>query len=275
MSGMGPAQSAIRVTPEMEKQLETATPEMIKEIMRVAMLDQGLAVAPDFWHPEDLEPTPKAFNNPDAKLLTRRFRINGVDYELSGKDENEVNEQELALHRRLQSEPEQQDQPRDSQTGRFVSAEEQARSAELELRFKRGEISTDDYLTQSGAIERHLEAQGIDVASLREVSGRGFVQSWASAADEFLHSAEGASWPGGEENMALIARLLEENNLMDAENKREAIRAAVNFAREHAMLVTNPATDAANAIASADNLEDIRALSHRALGLPASGFFER
>ena len=274
MSGLGPKDSSWTVTPEMEEAIKNANAEEIKEIFRAQAVAQGLATQEDSFHPEILTPSELSTH---AKTRSKTVTVNGETFEISGSTDEELVAKELQLFRELihpQEQPTVQAQ-RDPQNGRFISAEQQAANAELELRFKRGEISTDDYLTQSGAIERHLEAQGIDVNSLREVSGRGFVQSWASATEKFLHSAEGESWPSGEANLKIVAEILETNNLLDAEDKQAAIAAAVNFAREHDMLVSNPATESANAISRADNHEDIRALGRRALGQPASGYFER
>jgi len=106
----------------------------------------------------------------------------------------------------------------------------QLRQADLELKFKRNEITTQEYLEQSGAVKNYLEKEGIPLDDLRatveEKSHQRFEQSWADATTEFLHSEASAGWPGGERNKTLLGNKLNELGLLDAEDKVAAMQQA-------------------------------------------------
>ena len=99
-------------------------------------------------------------------------------------------------------------QPRDAATGQFVSKAEPnpAEMYELEMKMKRGEITVQQYLNQSGELARAFdtlarERLGVDP---NEVKAANFQKSWASAAEEFLDSEAGKDWPGGEANKEIL-----------------------------------------------------------------------
>lgn len=265
-----PEHSAIRMTPSLEEQIASAGPEEIKAILHQAAIDQKLAV-PDAFSPEVLIPTALADNAP--RKLGKVVVLNGVKHILEATDEAGLLRAESELYREA-LQPQQSDtaeplaQPRDS-SGRFVSAEEAAALASLELDFKRGSISTDEYLTRSGAIERHLEAQGISPDALREVSNEQFAQSWASATEEF--KSRHPEWAGGENNRDVIGQILADNNLVDAEDKVAALEAAYNAARENGLLVANPELELVDKINNARSFEEIR----QTLRPESSGLFGR
>jgi hypothetical protein len=75
-------------------------------------------------------------------------------------------------------------QPRGTD-GRFTRADDPIAKVELDLKFKRGEISTAEYLEQSGAIDSYLESQGIPLvdlqASVAEKQNQRIAQSWEQA----------------------------------------------------------------------------------------------
>lgn len=108
--------------------------------------------------------------------------------------------------------------------------EKVAAAADLELKFKRGEITTAEYLKQSGAVDEYLAAQGVSIASLKETVEKSqtekFEQSWAEATTEFLQSPAGADWPGGEKNKTLIGIQLAAMGLVDAKDKVAAMAQA-------------------------------------------------
>jgi hypothetical protein len=94
-NGLGPRESAIRVDDELAKKIGAANAEEIKAIMRQAALDQGLATAPDFWHPEDLQPTELSTH---ARNHVKQVTVNGIAYEISGSSEEELVAAELQLY---------------------------------------------------------------------------------------------------------------------------------------------------------------------------------
>src|SRR5579872_1181425 len=140
-----PENSAIKVTPEIQKAIETANAEQIKDIMASAAVSQGLATR-DYYSPDVLIPTELAGAAPTkvAKTVT----VGGVKHIIEGATETELAQNETRLYRRLFAEPavtpQTQEQPR-NQHGQFVSAEATAAKAALELAFKRGDISAADY----------------------------------------------------------------------------------------------------------------------------------
>ena len=105
---------------------------------------------------------------------------------------------------------------------------EAAEKAELELKFKRGEVSSDEYLAQSGAVKNYLEAQGVPLDELRdrlqEDRHREYEGSWATATTEFLQS--GNDWPGGERNKQILGMKIQELGLLNAEDKTAALNQA-------------------------------------------------
>jgi hypothetical protein len=123
------------------------------------------------------------------------------------------------------------------------AAADAAAKAELELKFRRGEIPVDEYLTQSGAINRFLEKEGVSIDALKATVSQNqntqFEKSWAEATEEFLHSAAGADWPGGDKNRELIGMKLASMNLIDAKDKVGALAAAYADMKKSGMVFTN------------------------------------
>ncbi len=139
--------------------------------------------------------------------------------------------------------------------------------AALSLEFQMGRITPEEYLQQSGAMDQYLANQGIDIDSLREVTaskqGERIAQSWQEGTAAFLNSSEGADWPGGQENLQIASNLIAENpELMDTENKADALAAVWNYMKEHNLTVV----PAENRIASANSMSEI---------LDATGYNER
>lgn len=112
------------------------------------------------------------------------------------------------------------------------AAEEAAAKAELELKFKRGEISTADYLEQSGAYEDFLTKKGLSIdalkATVEQTQTAQYEKSWAEATEEFLHSPAGADWPGGNRNREQLGMRLAAMGLTDAKDKVAALAQAYN-----------------------------------------------
>lgn len=111
------------------------------------------------------------------------------------------------------------------------AAEDEATlKAELELKFKRGEINAADYIEQSGAMKDYLAKQGVPLDALRNAVTQSQetaeTQSWADATKVFLNSPAGSSWPGGDKNLALIGDKLAALGLTDAEDKVAALAQA-------------------------------------------------
>ena len=107
---------------------------------------------------------------------------------------------------------------------------EAIRQVELEAKFKRGEMSTADYLEQSGAMSAYLAKQGIPVESLKATVERNAdaveTQSWADAVEAFKQSPSGASWPGGDKNVMVMNDKIFALGLQDATDKVAALAQA-------------------------------------------------
>lgn len=258
-----PQDAAIRLSAEDERKIANMTEGELIQYMHTLAEQQGLATRDPFSN--ELIHTELSQNAP--RTLSRALTINGTTYTIEGADEKELLDAELSLHRQLQQE---QEQVARDERGRFVSqqqaATESARNAELELAFKRGQISTDEYLSQSGAIERHLAELGIDVASLREVSGRGFQQRWSDAAESFR--ASHPEWQGGEAAKNALGQKLIAMGLVD-EPSVESLNAAYEALQREGGLPDNPEIAVSQKIGEAKSFQDIQA----ALGRTSSSVF--
>jgi hypothetical protein len=129
------------------------------------------------------------------------------------------------------------------------------------LKFKRGEISPADYLEQSGAVADYLEKQGVPIETLQLTASKQFEQSWEDATKQFLHCAEGASWPGGQQNLEVIGLTIANLGLTEAEDKRGAlVQAWKEMQRKGTIFDPGPSpTDVLKATASMTPAEILQA----------------
>jgi len=263
-----PNDSAIKVTKTLEEQIAAASSQAeVQAILRQAALAQHVVV-PDAFDPNVLH---QVEPGTAPRKFAQTVEIGGVKRIFEGNSELEVAQQVNEFMRQTFAQPAatmQQNDPTRDERGRFVSAEEAVAKAELELKFKRGEIDTATYLAQSGAIESYLATQGIDPDALREVSGQKFQNSWADATSTFLNSPEGADWPGGQENVKIAGQLLEEHGLVDNPSA-ETLASVWKYMKENNLAVENSEVIAQQRIADAKSPEEIRA----ALGRDSSSFF--
>lgn len=266
MAIIGPREDAgvkspIVVTPELEAAVAAcATPGEIAGVMRDFAIKQGVAQIN-----ADGEVVPTALTANPPQKFGGYVTVDGRKTYVEGSSPEEYQ----AKLREVMSPQATAQQTRDER-GRFVEqrateqptdAERAAAQADLELRFKRGEISTDQYIAQSGAIDRYLESQGVSMDSLRETSNVAFQKSWADATSEFL-SIPGNDWPGGEENMRIVAQLIEANGLTDRPSA-DTLAQVIQFAKENGMLAANPQAELAQKLAAAQSPEEINDLLGR------------
>jgi len=134
------------------------------------------------------------------------------------------------------------------ENGRFVErgglvddgGAEIARQSELELKFRRGEISVKEYIEQSGAVTEFLESQGVPLDELREVAGlrqaHAFEQDWVAATETFL-AGPGGDWPGGNANKTNLQNALVALGLMDADDKVGALVQAYEYMKQNNALL--------------------------------------
>jgi hypothetical protein len=114
-----------------------------------------------------------------------------------------------------------------AETARKEAEDQAAAKAELELKFRRGDISAADYIAQSGAMKDYLAAQGVPLDALKAAIDQNKdaaeSQSWADATQVFLNSSD---WPGGDKNLEIIGLELAAMGLVDAKDKVAAINQA-------------------------------------------------
>ena len=90
----------------------------------------------------------------------------------------------------------------------------QAKRLELDTQFRLGNISAEEYLEKSGAVDSYLEKKGIKVAELTEViKDRELAKekaSWETATNEFItdFSKAGTPWVGGTKVLDLMSKSL-------------------------------------------------------------------
>src|SRR6266699_435230 len=230
-----PNDSPINVTPDMQKALETANAEQIKEMMKQAAVDQRLVVRE--WDSSILTPVTQGTA---PQKVGKVVVLNGVKHTLEAATEQELLAKENALYRA-------QLQPATTTTSRqteqpLVNQADADQKAALSLEFQMGRLTVDEYLQQSGAIDSYLADQGIDMDSLREVAAsqqtERTIQSWAEATEEFKNSSAGSSWPGGEANRAKLGEILVEMDATDHPNA-ENIARAYRYMQENDLLVQN------------------------------------
>lgn len=132
------------------------------------------------------------------------------------------------------------------------AAADAAARADLELKFRRAEISVKEYLEKSGALDDYLAAQGVSIASLKQTveatQSTAYEKSWADATTEFLKDPTN-DWPGGDQNREILGMKLAAMNLTEAEDKVGALRAAY-AEMKRAGLVFVPAGAAATTAAT-------------------------
>ncbi len=279
-----PESSAIRITPALEKEISEALPDQIKLIMARAAIEQQL-VTPDQYNPSLLHPTELADHAP--RKFAKHVTLNGTKYLLEGGSPEELANAETSLYQQVleQSAEPPAGQHRDAQ-GRFVSddtgetpqekaarEQEAANRAELELAWKRGDITAEAYLEKSGAITAYLQNHGMNPEALTAVSDLVYQNTWQAATEQFLNSPEGESWPGGDENKNILAAILEENGM--TEPSAENLVAAFRYAQEQGLLVENPETTQFQQIGEATSVADIRAALGRPASSESSGIFNR
>lgn len=284
MSDISP--SSIREDAELTRKISEATSgEEIKAILRDAALAQHL-VEKDPFDEHILTPVEQPV---PSKFATSITNDKGQKLFFEGDSELDLQKRLTNWYREQMSQPAEAaaaaakvaaEQPRNNQ-GQFQSQADHEldviAKADLELKFKRGEISTDDYLAASGAIERHLEAQGISVEVLRETSQAKQVervtQGWEQATNEFLRSVEGSTWLGGDENKNTIGKILEENKLVDAEDKVGALKEAFRYMQENDLVVVPRDVAFKNELEGAKSAGEVQEITRRYSG--TSGIFNR
>jgi len=269
-----PEDSAIQLTDEQKAKIATMSASEISPYLVELAVQQGLLKRD--WDPSVLHEVQERLDAPQPKRFATRVSVDGHQHIIEADSPEALAEATEKFYREIFAQPAPRtDVPaRDSQ-GRFAPqtdeptpADEAAQAAvraDLDLRFKRGEVDTAQYLEQTGAVEKYLEARGVSLPALREVSDSKFVESWSDAADTFVR--EHPDWQGGEQNKQIVGRIVEQMGLVDARDKSAALDAAYEYARQNNLLVENEQAAALDAIATSNDPEEIRFLARKASGL--------
>jgi hypothetical protein len=274
MSGLSPASSAIRVDAALEEKLKGASFEEIKVYMAEQAVAQGL-VERDQYDPAVLIPTERA--NAARQQFTKNVTIDGLNYNLVADNEHDLAIAETNLYRSAVNHHAAAiatEQPR-NERGQFTATPSisDAEKDALSLQFSLGQITVQDYLERSGAVDSYLEKQGVSVDALRDVTSAKVEQSGDAIVQAFLNGP-GQDWPGGDANLATASRLLSENSLsLSVEN----LVAVYDHMREHNLVAETPATRARQQerelevqIADTKNPYELRSVLQ-----PSSGLFGR
>ena len=235
-----PADSAIKIDKKLEEAIANApNGEFIKEIMRQAMVDQGLATRA--WDSSILEPVEQALA---PRAYTTTVQINGVKHILEASTQEGLNRQETALYRAALQGGTNEPTPRDPQ-GRFTA--EPKASVPAVSSEPRADAAID-----TAAIEAYLRAQHIDPEALKTVSGEQAKQKWEKATQEFLRTSD---WPGGEANKRALGEKLIE---MKAEPSANSLRRAYEELKRSNSLSENPELALEKKIAGARDAGELR-----------------
>ena len=260
--------SAIEVNDALSEKLHGAdSMEAIKDLLKAAAVQQNLVVPDQYDHsillPVEPGTTPKRF--------ARTVEIGGKKTIVEADSEHEADKAAIELYRAAQNpqqqqqqrqQPQPQAQPR-TDDGRFAKQQQDdaVKRSELDLKFRRGEIPVDEYIAQSGTLDRYLEEKGVSVATLIDVSNQRYTQGWADASERFKNSAEGSDWPGGDANMKIIGEEIIAMGLQDSEDKFGALVAAYQKLKAEERLVPTPGQELARELANATSFSDVARLA--------------
>jgi hypothetical protein len=119
---------------------------------------------------------------------------------------------------------------------------------ELDLKFRRGEISTQDYLEQSGEIDSYLQRKGVPLEELKstvaEAQQMRDTQLWADATQTFLANSD---WIGGQRNLATIQNLILSRHLENEPDKVQILESLWEEMKRTGMVFDTPERQAAEA----------------------------
>lgn len=166
------------------------------------------------------------------QVFSRDEVIGGQNYHFEASTEGELDRQVLNAYKVAFNtrQPEAQSAEVVDPAAQAKAAEaELLAKAELERKFKLGEISAADYIQQSGAVDAYLAAQGLSVDTLKAVvedkKMAAVAQSW-EAASEIFRAGVGADWPGGTKNRSLLGNQIAALGLTESEDKVAAMAQA-------------------------------------------------
>ena len=274
-----PSDSKFEYTPEeRETMSKFTTNAQLVEWLKANRDESLLATGQfqrDIFSPEILIPT----DAPSAErghLYARSVVVDGKRFVLEGASDAELNQKEIEIYRAAFQSPTAAPQSEPMQTATLTDDEqaEIARRTDLQLQMQTGQITMQEYIEQSGAIEEYLAKRGVSIENLQAQSANAYRQSWEDATRTFLDNA-GSQWPGGKKNLETVTAIMEANpELADAQDKVAALAAAFNYMKQNNLLDTSE-IDArkqnAETINSATDFETLQRAARRASGIPEEG----
>jgi hypothetical protein len=188
------------MSPEQIEHFNTLTNQHdMSDYLKEIAVENNLVRPLDAGSPDVLVDVPQA-----APVVpeTKTVKINGV--EVSGTQTDIDAAMKNAFNKEAQN-----DQPARDRNGRYqaepakdtklsdAEALKVADRAMLDLAWKRGELSTEQFLDRSGALDNYLASRGIDVSAQREQAreGQETQRSWAEAVDGFKQTEDGQNAP--------------------------------------------------------------------------------
>lgn len=274
-----PEDSRLKLTPAEEAHAKTLFHDELISYLHELELSKGLITL-------DNDPTyriavEQSISQAQPTRLSKTFVIDGQSYTVEGNSEAELQAGELIVMRGLQSNSAQgtpADQPaRDSQ-GRFTARADNedaalraANDADLRAKLVTGQITPEEFLTQSNYMSEFLKTHyGLDAQS---IANSREIDEWKRATNAFRanHPEWGDDYASAE-NQRRISQLLEENGMENGidGDRLKALEEAFAFAKEHDLLVIPPTVQARKSISELNDLESIREAAKRAIGQPAA-----
>jgi hypothetical protein len=256
--------SRIRLSREQEEHVKTLQPEEIKAYLVSVAEDQKL-IFRDPFDRNCIHEIEGATPVQPSQGFLRRVTIDGRETLVEA-------ESELELERRVGDVLRAAVGAREESTTTAATAPtateetplEVAQRVELDLRFRRGEISVSQYVEQSGAVKQYLENQGIPLDDLRsaiqEKNNTRFEQSWADATEEFLNGPYGSDWPGGNQNREILGMKLVQLGLEDAPDKVQALAQAYAAMKSENRVAENKELTMHTKISEANSPSELREL---------------
>jgi hypothetical protein len=245
-----------------DKIRKATSAEEIKVLMSERAITLGIIQQNEFG-----ELIPVSAEQQPPTRFTKNITVNGVSKTVEGNSPEELQAAELEYMRSIfptndaaRANREAAAQSRDD-AGRFTEdpgALDEAEAArivnlaDLELKFKRGELNTADYLEQSGALEQALQ---------KRESGFRYQQSWADATTEFLQAYPEwkVQW-GTDANMQQMAKVLLKMGAAGdgVEPSAENMKSAYEWLKQNDKLVLSPDGETHRTIGEANSVEEIR-----------------
>jgi hypothetical protein len=266
-----PENSRLKLTAAEEAKTKEMGHAELLEYLHTLSVDKNL-VQRDRFSPDVLLPVEQ---KQEPVQLVKTFAINGKSYSITGETVDELTAKELDIHRAVLSgnPPEETRVVSRDERGRFTSTAETqedaamraANEAEYRLKMQRGEISVEDYIRETSALDNYLKENfGLDKQAIAD---KHEIDSWAAATQTFLK--KNPEWVGGQSNMEKCAELLEANpQLLESGDKVAALEAVYEYMKQNDLMAKNPDIENHRSIAGLKSYDEIQAAARRVAGIP-------